>query len=794
MAKNKKKKVNLPKKVFESTAKVVEENIGDYNMNGMKIFGANVQLARAIPDVIDGFKPVGRRVLYAITKIAKADKKRKKVLPLIGAVIQIHPHGDSSIEDIIKDFSKEWELTYPLIEIKGNNGTAKGGEAAAARYLEARLSDYAYECYFKEWDDTLVEMRPSYNQEHLEPTFLISKFPDILLRPATGFTFGVSTTIPSYNMEEAFNAVIELIKDPDYDPILIPDLPSDCIILDEGNFPDICHNGRGSFKMRSEITVHEKEHMLVVESLPYKVNLADVIESIDKLRQTDIPQLTNMFDASDKFNVELQLVFKPGTDLEAVKNLLYKKTELEKVFATLMTYVSNYQIMVLNLKDIMQNWIDTRRVIKRKFIIGKFVTAQERIHMLSVLIDICSNEKLCDEIIHKIRRSKRDEIIDTLTKKYDITTLQAKTISKMRVEGFSATSLAEYRMEKKSLEDDIKKYDELIKHPKKIDKIIIKELEEAIGKFNKPRRCRVVKYKPTDVLDTIPNNDYILVFTKNGFVKKLTEDTTDMGKLNDEDEPIETVRINNRDSVVLFDDKGMIHTVNVYDIPESDKGSKGKTLSQYARIKGKIVSVFAKSSLNEKDSFLFVTKKGMIKKTDIKSFGFKSSILSIVLKPGDELVSVKYVHGNKDVMIFTKLGFGSRFKTNEVSTTSRMTTGVIGIDMPKEDEVIGMCVIDKKDTHFAVLTSKGFGKLCDLDDMNSNKRRSKILKLTQLVDKDIVVDIIPCNLNSTFLVVLNNDTCNITADDFSVLTRNHFGKKVVAVRRGESIIKFIRLI
>lgn len=776
------------------TNKVEDVNIGEYNKNGMLLFGANVQLARAIPDCIDGFKPLGRRAIYAMAKIGNASKKMQKALSLVGDIIKIHPHGDSSVEDIISYFSEEWELIYPLIDIKGNNGSAKGSEHAAARYLDAMLTEYAIDCYFKEWDNSLVELKQSYNPEYMEPEYLISRFPDLLLRPTTGFTFGVATNIPSFNLAEAFNEVIELIKNPEHEPVLIPDLPCKCIIVDEGKFPEICATGQGAFTMRAEIRIDEKNSTLIVESLPYKVILDDVMEKIDKMRKDgEIPNLLNMFDGSRYTDVNLRLKFSPGTDLKAMRNLLYKKTSLQRPFPTLMTYVNNYQILVMNLKQVMQTWIDNRRVIKRKYMIGKIVTIKDKLHILKVMIDICSNGKLVTEIINKIRKSHKDDIIDMLHKKYDISTLQAKSIANMKVAQFSASSLDEYKVEKRVLEAEIDEYEKLISKPKKIDKIIIGELEEAISKYNKPRMCRVVKYKKEGEFDSIPNIDYLLVFTKNSFIKKINAKKKDIGKLNEGDEPVETVSINNRDSVVLFDDKGIIHTLNVWDIPESDKNSKGLSISQFIRVQGKIVSVFAKSTI-DKGNFIFITKLGMIKKTDVKNFSFTSSIISMVVKDGDNLVSVKYTKENNDVIIFTKKGNGTRFHTDEITATNRMTSGVIGINLTDDDIVLGMAMVGKTDTHFAIVTARGFGKMVELDDLNTTKRRGNVLRLIQLVPSDEVVDLIPCDMNSNFMVCLLNGSFDVCSDDFHVLTRNHYGKKMIGVRRGDMIVKFFRLV
>ena len=797
MAKKKKggmdNSVSIP--LYKSEHGIEEVNIGEYNKRGMLLFGANVQLARAIPDLRDGFKPVGRRVLYSIARIAKAHTKRMKVLSLRGFVIQIHPHGDSSIDDVIKDFSKPWELNYPLIEIKGNNGTPNGEPASASRYLEGKITDYCYDCYFKDWDNDIVELKDSYNPEYVEPEYLVSKFPDLLLRPATGFCFGRATYIPSFNLGEAFNAVIELIKDPTYEPVLVPDMPTSCAILDEGNFPEICKKGNGVFKMRAEIEIHEETNQLIVTSVPYNIDLRKVKEKINTLKDKELKALKKMFDGSKQsLGIDLELTFLPGTDLEVMRNILYKKTALESSFPTLLTYVDNYEIRVLSLKEIMESWIDLRRVIKRKSLIGKFVKGKGRIHVLDTLIDIIEDVKFCDDIIKSIRKSKRSEIVEKLHKKYNISTLQANMIAKMRIEEFSEDAYSEYVQERKDLKKLLAEIEPLMNSQKKMDKIIIKELEYAIEKYNRPRTCRVIKYDKEKANESfIPSGNYILIFTKNGFVKKIPVKNKGMGELNPGDIPVETLKIDNRDSVILFDDKGMIHTVAVNDIELSDKKSKGVLVSKYAHVAGQVVAVYPRSSIDDAGQFTFVTAKGMIKKTECSKYAFKSSIISILIKDDDKLVSVLYTRRNANIILYTKNGWGTRFNTKDITPTSRMSSGVIGMNLPEGDEVIGITKINPKDTHIMVLTEKGMGKCCTLDTFNTSSRRGEVLILTQLIPSDSVCMVSGADVNSNFMIISKNDTITLQMDQIPELTRNHYGKKLIAVPKGETIVKCIRI-
>lgn len=796
--KKKREKSNFaPDSVYENERKITVVNMGSYNLHGMHIFGANVQLSRAIPNIADGFKPVGRRVLYSMARISHADKKLKKALGLQGDVIKIHPHGPSSVEDVLTLFAKPWELNYPLIEIDGNKGNAAGKRAAALRYLDAKLSDYAYDCYFADWDEKLVEMRATYNRDEYEPDYLISKFPDLLLRPSTGFTFGMASNIPSYNLGEAFNAMIELIKDKDYNPILIPDMPCSCVIMDEGKFPEICNTGVGAFKMRGEIEIDYEHNRLDVISIPYQTKLSDVKEKIVALRATCFPNLKDIFDGTDKSGINLELTFRPGTDLDVMKAMLYKKTALESVFGTQMRYVDMQRgkASIYNLKEIMMYWLNNRRNVKRKFYINKFVNGKERVNILEVMIDICQDEKFLQAVIKLIRKSKRDELAEVIHERYpNVSTTQAMGLAKMRLEQFSETALSEHRLELKTLIKNLEEWDKIIHSAKKIDKIIIKELEEAIAKYDTPRKCRIEKYvADEDGSSLISDRDYILVVTRNGYVKKLPPNAKDIGDFNPGDDPIMTYKANNRETIIAFDEKGMVHPICVNDITETPAGTKGVSLSQYIHLAGQIVSILRKDDITEKSHFIFVTKNGMIKKTDCAKFGFKKSVASILLKKDDKLVDVLHGKSNTNVIIYTKKGYGTRFNTNEFQATSRMSGGVIGINLEENDEVIGLTKVHKKDDYIMVMTAKGMGKVCSLDSFATEKRRGSVVQLATLIRSDEIVSVIACSETANFLIIMKNDAVKVPFDEFSELTRNHYGKKVVGVRRGDLIIRCLNL-
>lgn len=779
---------------YEKENRVYEVNMGDYNSKGMRIYGANVGLMRAVPDIMDGFKPLERRILYATAFIAKALKTQKKYLAIIGCVIHIHPHGDASVGECMATMAQEWENLYPLFEVKGNKGQPSGEREAAPRYLQGRLSEYCQDCYFKDWDNNLIEMSPSYNPEFEEPNYLIPKFPNILVRPVTGFTFAASTNFPSFNLEESFNAMIELIKDPTYEPVLYPDMPSACTIVDDGSFPEICRTGLGTFKMKAVIEIDEEKHSLVVRSLPYHVGIKKIIDTISALKSSgDIPGLTGIHDGSNVYGINLRISCSHDVNLRDVMNLLYKKTALQSTFATKMQFVDNYELKVFGLKQIMLKWIDTRRTMKHKWANYRSVYLKSRVHILTALIDITSSEKNSVEMIKLIRTSKTDDIIKTILKKYDyLTSLQAKEISELKVKNFAVDRQEKYKKDLQDANEEIEYLEGLLDKPKKIDKLIIKEIKEAIDKYTMPRRCKIEKAVAEE--DLISNDDFYLIFTMKDMVKKIGVNTTSIGKLNDGDNPIQAVKVNNRDKIVFFDRTGYIHTVKVSDILQNDLKSHGTAIGRYANAKDGVIMAIPLSQIDtEKGQFVFVTEQGLIKKTPCNKYAFKTSIISIVLKGDDRLASVIYTDGDKDIIVYTRFGVGTRFNTQSFTETSRMSSGVIAMDIPEGDNVMGVTVIGPKDTHIAMMTNKGSAKKCDLETFESGKRRGSVLKLITLGKGEELIQVLASKKKDLFRVVLKKDTCVIWHEDFPELTRNHPGKKLVAVPVGEHIVRFFKV-
>ena len=772
-------------KSYLNTDRVEVSNIAGLCTDIMKIYGANINLARVFPEVHDGLKLVERRILFAMYTISKAYKKMSKVHTITGDVMKIHPHGDASVYETLVRMAQPWNMLIPYIEGQGNFGTISGDEAAAARYIEARLSDYAIDCFFTDWDPDLVLMEETYNRDLKEPVYLPTKYPNCLLSYSDGLGFGPATHIATFNFQEVIQATIALIKDPKYKPYLVPDITTGCLIVDEGKFGDICETGRGTFKMRAEIEKNEEKKCLVIKSIPFQVSLLSIKEKIKELVENKI---INGFKAMKDYSatkIHLELYFRNEVDLDNIISILYTKTRLQDTYPVQMKMVDDFAVVDFNVRSALLRWIDIRFQFKRKKFIKKLVSLEERNHILNVLIMILDGTN-GEKTIKIIKSSDREQIVEKLVKAYNITTLQAREISNMRLNAFSKTALAEYKKELKENIDMIKTYTKVIRSRTAIDDLIIKELEDGIKKYSAPRRSKVVKavkeYKYTDY-------DAKLIFTKHGYVKKLKDGVKRIGNLPETDEPVDVLTVNNREEIVIFDKRGSVHTIEVGAITQDDLTTIGTQLSLYCTTNGSPVSIFRRNDINPETAFLFVTKKGIIKKTTADNFAFKNSIISITIKPDDELVEVIAIDKDIDIVGYTDRGYGLRFNSGEVPFSKRMAVGVIGLPMIEDDFVVGVQEIHKSDKSLFICTSKGYVKKCSLEVFNTKKRNSLPESLIPIKPKDHVISMIAVNDKDQIVVITMKQSYTINMNELPAELKFKEGTKLIPLNHGDMIVK-----
>lgn len=783
-------KKNFDINVYTNDYRIEKLEIGKHNTEKMKLYGANVNLARTIPDIRDGLKPVERRVIYSMYEFSRAIDKYKKVQTIIGETMNIHPHGDASIYSVIVRLAQPWQNLITAIDGRGNFGNINGDSAAAARYIEAKLSKYSLDCFYSDYNPRIMEMKPTYQSEIVEPEYFVTKYPNMLMSISTGMGFGIATGIPTYNLEEILQSTITLIKDPSTKLSLIPDMPTGCLIVDEDKFEEISETGRGVFKMRGEIEIDEDKHMILVSSIPFQSSLLRVKEKISELVENKT--LTGFKEIRDYTgeDIHLELYFKHDVDLQHVVSVLYAKTDLQNSFSVQLKMINNYEVKDYSVHTALLEWIDIRRTFKKKYYINRLVEAEEEKHFLEILLFILNKDN-AENTIKIIKKSSTSEIVHKLVKAYGISSLQAKKIAEMKMKAFSKDAYEGYKEKAKKIPKEIEEYKSIIQSNKLIDKIIIHELEEGIKKYHAPRRSRVIRI---DEESEYKNTDHILIFTKNGYVKKLFDFVTNVGDIGNGDEVSFILKANNRDEIIIFDKRGSVHCLEVGKIQPSDLKSIGVPISRYINITGETVMVFPKSKLKENSNFIFVTKRGIIKKTDINNFAFKNSMIGIILKKDDELISVINVDKSLkvDIVIYTHYGMGLRFNTAEIVPTLRLAIGVIGLGMTENDYVEGISIIKNTDKYIFLLTSTGNAKKCKLSIFSTKGRRSNSLGLITLHGKERLTYATGVKGDEILKVILKSGSMPINVKDVPVKLKIDDGDKLIPVRRGDMILRVIK--
>ena len=776
--------------------KIITNNIGDLCTEIVKIYAANVNLLRYVPTLVDGLLPVERRILFTMyrNKIFH-NGKFTKVATITGDTMKVHPHGDGPIYDSLVKLAQPWNNLLCTIDGKGNFGTITGSPAAASRYIEAKLSYYAWKCFFEEYDENIVDMKPNYSNDFMEPEYLPSRYPNILINGSFGIGYGISCSIPTYNFTEVCELTKKLMDDPYYEDItLIPDSPTGAMIVDEGQFKKISEEGKGSFKMRGEIEIDYENNILTIKSVPFQAKANEIKRNIIQLfKDNKLQGLKRVNDRSgSRSGVHIEFHLKKEIDPEAIKYLIYKKTKMEDSYSVRFKFIDDLKYHDCSIRSILLEWIEYRRETKRKIFNQKLTEAKERQHILEILLFILNKDN-AEKTLSIIKNAEnRKEIIWKLMKEYGITSLQAQTIADMRLSAFSKEAVKSYKDEMKEIQEKIEEYEKIIRSNKKIDKIIKEELDEGIKLFGSERKSKIINI---DGEQKIRDTNHIVVFTLNGFVKKLSDTVTSVGFINQDDYPIEIIEARNTSHLLLFDESGKISKLPIHVLQNHELNSEGERLAKFCKINGRITSIIPKpteeilNNLKVPVYFLMITKDGIIKKTLAQDYAnIKNELLGIIIKEGDKLRSVKLLAGDKDIVIYTSKGFGIRITSGEIKETSRLTKGITAIDMEEGEEVVGMDIINDQHKYLFMLTNKGTGKKSELNSFPIKERKTKPLRLLTLEENEEVLLVKPVKGNEKFNVYMKNGIEQINIEEVPVLPRLSKGKKLIGVRKGDVII------
>lgn len=784
-------------------------------------YAMSVIVARALPDVRDGLKPVHRRILYVMHELGlRKSAKFRKSAAVVGDVLgKYHPHGDQAVYQSMVHMAQNFAMRYPLIDGQGNFGSLDGDEAAAMRYTEARMSSEAEEL-LTDLDKETVDWRDNYDTTRKEPSVLPAKLPNLLLNGSLGIAVGMATDIPPHNLTELCDAIVKLIEDPDatsedlMEFVKGPDFPTGGIIYDVNAIKAAYATGKGSIVMRGKTEIVETKtgaFQIIISEIPYRVNKATMLEKIAELvRDKKVEGIRDVRDESDKDGIRVVVDLKKEALPNKILNQLFSYTQLQETFhMNMLALVDGIEPHVLNLKTVLEKYIEHRQVIVRRRTEYELKKAKERAHILEGLKKALDN---IDAVINTIKKSSdRPEAHENLMKKFKLTEIQSNAILDMRLQTLAG-------LERKKIEDELKEkkaliaeLEDILKSNKKILGIIKKEVLELKDRFGDERRTTVMKNAvgTFSAEDLIPEENVIITITKSGYVKRLAPDTyrsqSRGGKgvigqtLKEEDVVEKLISSNTHDDILFFTNKGRVFQTKVYELPEGSRVSKGQALVNFLQLGQGEVST-AVLTLSKKDDAKFLvmaTKKGLIKKTPREEFAKvrRSGMIAISLKGDDELKWVECSSGEDQIMLSTENGQAIRFSEKDVRPMGRNASGVTGMRLKKDDLIISMDVIKKsidlKKLEVLVITENGLGKKTEAAYYKVQKRAGsgiKTLKVTPKTGKIVSMYILN-NEEEHDLVIMSRagQTIRTPLNAVSTLGRATQGVRVMRLEEGDKV-------
>ena len=795
--------------------KTMETSYIDYAMS--------VIVARALPDVRDGLKPVQRRVLWSMIELNNGpDKPHRKCARIVGDTMgKYHPHGDSSIYGSLVNMAQEWSMRYPMVDGHGNFGSVDGDSPAAMRYTEARLSKISMEM-LADINKNTVDFVPNFDETEKEPTVLPARIPNLLVNGTTGIAVGMATNMPPHNLREVIAACVRMIDDKiegnetTIDDLMTivkgPDFPTGAMILGRKGIEDAYRTGRGKIIVRAVTrieTLPNGKTQILVSELPYLVNKARLIESIaDLVRNKKIDGITALNDHSSREGMEICIEVRRDANANVILNQLYKHTQLQDTFGVINLALVNGEPKVLTLKDILVNYlIHQEDVVTRrtKYDLNK---AEERAHILEGLLIALDN---IDEVIRIIRASENvQKAKEELIKRFGLTDAQAQAIVDMRLRALTGLERGKIEAEYKELMERIANLREILADKNKLLSVIKKELEEVSAKYGDERRTQFgFDEHDISVEDMIPDEPVIVTATQLGYIKRMTVDNFRnqnrggrgiKGMQTIEDDAVADVMMTmSHDTLLFFTNKGRAYRLKAYELPEASRTARGTALVNLLMLQPDehVTTVIPIRDFHKDHMYLVMaTKEGLIKRTELSAFANvrKTGIIAITLREGDELIEVKFTDGSQDIFMVSKKGMCIRFHEDDVRPTGRSSMGVRGMDIGEDDIVVSMQLAVQGD-FLLCISEKGLGKRTKKDEFKAQSRGGKGVKCYKTTEKtgDLVGAKMVIEENEVLLITTEGIMIRTSVDMISVLGRNTSGVKVMNLEEGIKVASFTKV-
>jgi DNA gyrase subunit A len=775
-------------------------------------YAMSVIVSRALPDVRDGLKPVQRRVLYTMYELGLLhNRPYKKCARIVGETLgKYHPHGDAAVYDTLVRLAQDFTMRYPLVDGQGNFGSIDGDSPAAMRYTEARLSAIAEEM-LQDIEKNTVDFRPNFDETLKEPEVLPTILPNLLVNGSSGIAVGMATNIPPHNLNEIVDGLIALLKNPDLPVEKLmkyvkgPDFPTGGIIVGLSGIKEAYTTGKGRIIVRAKASIenYKGRSRIVITEIPYQVNKASLIEKIAELvQERKIEDISDIRDESDKDGMRIVIELRRDAQPEVVLNNLYKHTNLQTTFGVIMLALVNGVPKILNLKEMMNEFINFRlNVIVRR---TKFELddAEKRAHILEGLKIALDN---IDEIVELIKKSKDPETAKVnLMKKFKLSEIQAKAILDMRLQRLTGLERSKVESEYKETIKLIEKLKSILRSKELQKELIHEELLKLKEKYGDERRTLIIEGEEDfSVEDLIAEEDVVITITHNGFIKRYPVSgyrrQSRGGKgitaaVTKDDDFIEHMFVaSTHHYIIFFTDKGKAYSLKVHEIPEGSRASRGRSISHLIKKDAdeKITAFVAVKEFSENLFVTMVTKMGLVKKVPLMDFATtrKTGLIAITLNRGDRLVDARLTDGGQDLIIGTKKGMAIRFNEKDIRPMGRQAAGVRGIKLEKDDEVIGMIAVKRSGTTILVVTEKGFGKRSDLTDYRITHRGGKGIITVKVNDKtgDMVAIKEVLDNDDVMIVTTKGYLIRQHIKDIKIMSRQAQGVKLIKLNHGDTI-------
>ncbi|SDL15912.1 DNA gyrase subunit A [Natronincola ferrireducens] len=802
----------------EENNKIVPIGIEDEMKKSYIDYAMSVIVGRALPDVRDGLKPVHRRILYAMNELnTTPDKPHRKSARIVGDVLgKYHPHGDTAVYDAMVRLAQNFSTRYLLVDGHGNFGSVDGDSAAAMRYTEARLSKISMEM-IRDIQKETVDFIPNFDETMNEPVVLPSKFPNLLVNGSSGIAVGMATSIPPHNLGEVIDGVISIIEEPEADiekimeSIKGPDFPTGAYIMGKEGIKQAYRTGRGKVKVRAKASIEEIQkgkQQIIVTEIPYQVNKARLIEKIaDLVRDKKIEGISDLRDESDRTGMRIVIELKRDANANVVLNKLYKHSQMQETFSIIMIALVNGQPRVLNIREILNHYLEHQKdiIVRRtKYDLNK---AEAKAHILEGLKIALDH---LDQVITLIRSSSTVQVAkEGLINNFKLSEKQAQAILDMRLQKLTGLEREKIEEEYQEVLKLIKELKEILANEQLVLNIIKEELLEIKEKYNDDRRTEILfDVDEINIEDMIDEEDVVITLTHFGYIKRLPIDTYKSQKrggkgvsavtTREEDFVEKLIITSTHDYLLFFTNQGRVYKLNVYDIPEAKRQAKGTAIVNLLQL-GPNETIAATIPVNKNwDSqyLIMATQKGIIKKTQLNQFENtrKTGLIAISIREDDQLISVRLIDTNEEIIMITAKGMAIRFKEDDVRDMGRGAMGVKGITLSEEDKLVGMEVAeDNKD--LLVVSKKGFGKRTSLEQYRLQSRGGKGTKTYNVTEKTGMLVGAKIVTNEDEILLISNDgiVIRLNVNNISKMGRNTKGVTLMKTDENKSIVSIAQI-